>query len=85
MINNTNKIVTQNINNVEGILMEFMQEIVRKEEGKRLNVDSLETLIGSTIAEFTKTIISMSGLALSNINSNNDINTKDKHCECGKN
>lgn len=79
MINNTNEILAQNINEVEGILMEFMHKIVKQEENKKLNIDSIELLIGDTIAEFTKTVLWMSGLALSNIDSN-----KEKYCECGK-
>ena len=43
MINNTNEILTQNISNVEDILMEFIQKTVKQEEEKVLNVDSLES------------------------------------------
>ena len=79
MINNTNEILAQNINEVEGILMEFMHKIVKQEEEKKLNIDSVELLIGNTIAEFTNAVLSMAGLALSNISGN-----KKTHCNCGK-
>jgi hypothetical protein len=79
MINNTNEILAQNINKVEGILMEFMHKIVKQEEEKNLNIDSIELLIGSTIAEFTNIVLPMAGLALSNISDN-----KETHCKCGK-
>ena len=79
MINNTNKILAQNINEVEGILMEFMHKIVKQEEDKKLNIDSVELLIGDTIAEFTNALLSMAGLSLSNISGN-----KETHCGCGK-
>ena len=70
MINSTNKILTQNISNVEDIIMEFMQKIVNKEEMKELDIDSIELLIGEAIDRFTKTLVDMSGLILSNINGN---------------
>ena len=79
MINNTNEILSQNIHEVEGILMEFMHKIVRQEEKKELSIDSIELLIGSTIEQVTKTVVSIAGLALSNISGN-----KETHCKCGK-
>lgn len=79
MINNNNEILAQNINKVEGILMELMHKIVKQEKEKNLSIDSAELLIGSTIDEVTKTVTSMVGLALSNISGN-----KETHCKCGK-
>ena len=79
MIKNTNKIITQNISIVEDILMEFVQEIVTKEEEKTLNIDSLELMIGDIVDEFTNTILTISGQLLSNINSNNEANTEGKN------
>jgi Uncharacterised protein family (UPF0236). len=78
MINNTNEILAQNINQVEGILMEFMHKIVKQEDEKKLNIDSIELLIGNTIAEFTKTVLSIAGSTLSNVSSN-----KEMYCKCG--
>ena len=79
MINNTNEILSQNINEVEGILMEFMHKIVKQEEDKKLDIDSVELLIGNTISEFTNAVLSMAGLVLSNISGH-----KKTHCNCGK-
>ena len=80
MINKTKEILTQNINEVEGILMDFMYKIVKQEEERKLNIDSIELLIGNTIEEVTKAVLSMAGSALSNISSSN----KETHCKCGK-
>ena len=48
MINNTNEILSQNINEVEGILMEFMHKIVKQEKEQKLDIDSVELLIENT-------------------------------------
>lgn len=74
MINNVNDILTQNIINVEDIIMEFIQKIVKQEAEKALSVDSLEILIGGAVAEFTKALVDTSGLLLSNISNNDNIN-----------
>lgn len=67
MINNNNKILLQNIGDAEKILREFMNEMIKQEKKWNLTIDSMETLIGDAIKSFSKTVLDMSGTALSNI------------------
>lgn len=76
MINNNNKILLQNIGDAEKILVEFMNKIMKQEADGNLTIDSIEPLIGDAIKSFSKTILDMSGTALSNIT--NDVNNTKK-------
>lgn len=73
MINNNNKILFQNIGDAEKILVEFMNKIIEQEASGNLTIDSIEPLIGDAIKSFSKTVLDMSGAALSNVT-----NTKKK-------
>lgn len=67
MINNSNKIFLENIADNEKILAEFINKIIKQEADGSLTIDSLEPLIGDAMKSFSKTLLDISGVALSNV------------------
>ena len=57
MINNTIKILAQNIIHVEGILMELMHKIVKGEKEKELNKYSLEVMCQQPLCHYLVMLI----------------------------
>jgi len=49
MIKNTNEILSYNVVKVEGILRNFVEEVVRKEREGRLNINSVEKMLPSFV------------------------------------
>jgi hypothetical protein len=80
MIKNYNEILTQNLIKVEGILRNFVEEAVEKEQEEKLTVNSIEKMAGVAIAAVIQIILCMAGALLSNI----VITTVDEYCSCGK-
>lgn len=80
MIKNSNKILTQNLIKVEGILKDFVKEAIEKEEQGELTINSIEDMAGEAIKEVTGLILSMAGGLLSNI----EVTEVEEYCSCRK-
>ncbi|MDK2799318.1 MAG: hypothetical protein PWQ70_937 [Clostridiales bacterium] len=80
MIKNTNEILTQNLIKVEGILRNFVKDAIEKEQEGQLTINSMEKIVGTTIAAVIQVILGMAGAMLSNIAAS----TVQEYCSCGK-
>lgn len=80
MIKNVNQILTQNIGEMECIIKEFVKEAVELEQQKKLTVNRIEKIAGTTIIIMIRLILAMAGSLLSNVS----IDKKEVRCECGK-
>lgn len=67
MIKNTNETILKNIPEAEIILRKLRDEAEKLEKEKKLNINTIEKLIGEAIGEFSKVILGMSGELLSNL------------------
>jgi hypothetical protein len=67
MIKNTNETILKNIPEAEVILRQLRDQAEKLEKEKKLNINTMEKLIGEAIGQFTKVILGMSGELLSNL------------------
>ena len=67
MINNTNETILKNIPEAEVILRKLRDEAVKLEKEKKLNINTMEKLMGEAIGQFSKVVLGMSGELLSNL------------------
>lgn len=67
MIKNTNETILKNIPEAEIILRKLRDEAEKLEKEKKLNINTMEKLIGEAIGEFSKVVLGMSGELLSNL------------------
>ena len=67
MINNTNETILKNIPEAEVILRKLRDEAVKLEKEKKLNINTMETLMGEAIGQFSKVVLGMSGELLSKL------------------
>lgn len=67
MIKNTNESILKNIPEAEIILRKLRDEAVKLDSEKKLNINTMEKLIGESITQFSKVVLGMSGELLSNL------------------
>jgi len=67
MIKNTDEIVLKNIPEAEEILRELKDRAEKLEREKKLNINTVEKLIGEAISQFSEIVLGMSGELLSNL------------------
>lgn len=67
MIKDTNEAILKNIPQAEIILRKLRDQAVKLEKEKKLNINTMEKLIGEAIGQFGKVVLGMSGELLSNI------------------
>lgn len=67
MIKNTNETILKNIPEAEVILRKLRDEAEKLEKEKKLNINTMEKLIGEAIGQFSKVVLGMSGELLSNL------------------
>lgn len=79
MIKNTNETILKNIPEAEVILRKLRDKAVELEKEKKLNINTMEKLIGEAIGQFSKIVLGMSGELLSNL----EVEKKNEYCECG--
>ena len=67
MLKNTNETILKNIPEAEVILRKLRDDAVELDKEKKLNINTMEKLIGEAISQFSKVVLGMSGELLSNI------------------
>lgn len=67
MIKNTNETIIKNIPEAEVIIRKLRDDAVKLEKEKKLNINTMEKLIGEAICQFSKVVLGMSGELLSNL------------------
>lgn len=67
MIKNTNETILKNIPEAEVIIRKLRDDAEKLAKEKRLNINTMEQLIGGAIGQFTKVLLGMSGELLSNL------------------
>ena len=67
MIKNSNESILKNIPEAEIILRKLRDEAVKLEGQKKLNINTMEKLMGEAIGQFSKVVLGMSGELLSNL------------------
>lgn len=77
MINNSEEILTQTSVEMEEVLKKVLKDFVIKEESNDLNINNSEKIIGNAINSMISIVLSMAGMLLSNISSQDD-------CTCDK-
>jgi hypothetical protein len=67
MKKNINETFLKNIPQTEGILRKLMDGAEKLDKEKKLNINSMEKLLGEAIEQFTKVTLGMAGELLSNL------------------
>lgn len=80
MIKNTNNILTQGIEKSERILVEYMENLLRLDDEKKLTINTAENALKEMIANFITVGLDVTGQVLSN----KEVENIPNQCSCGK-
>ena len=80
MIQESEKILAEVSQKINEIVKGFHETIIGSEAGKKLTINSVENIIGTTLEEVKNAVTDASGEYLSNV----DTEETEKHCGCGK-
>lgn len=67
MIKNTNETLLKNIPEAEEIIKKLRDDAEKLAKEKKLNINTMEQLMGEAIGRFSKVLLGMSGELLSNL------------------
>jgi len=67
MIKNTNETLLKNIPEAEEIIRKLRDDAQQLANEKKLNINSMEQLMGEAISRFSQVLLGMSGELLSNL------------------
>lgn len=80
MIQESEKILAEVSQKINEIVKEFHETIKSSEAGKKLTINSVENIIGTTLEEVTRAVNVAVGQYMSNV----DTEETEKHCSCSK-